>query len=268
MLAVFEFTNYREYLASWIVSRGDHSYGLKGRIAEVLGISSSLLSQILKGDKSLTPDQSSDLCDYLGLNELESDYFHLLVEKDRAGNPRYKEKIERKIRLLQQQSQKIGKRVLRNKELSDEQKAVYYSSWLYTGIRNMVAVPQLQKLEAIAEHLRCEPQLVAKILRFLLENGLCVEEQGKVTYGPASIHVDKESPFVNKHHQNWRFQAINKMEAKKDEDVFFTSPMSLSVETAEEIRKLIPTFIQTVVKMVGPSPSEKVMCLNIDWFEF
>lgn len=268
MLTIFDFTNYREYLSAWISSKREHSYGLKGRLAQSLGISSSLLSQIFKGEKSLTPDQASDLCDYLGLSELEADYLHLLLEKDRAGNPRYRDKLERKLRVLQQQSQKIGKRVPRTKELTDEQKAIYYSSWLYTGIRNLTAVPGYQQAEAIAEHLRCEPQVVTKILRFLLENGLCVEVDGKLSYGPASTHVDKESPFVNKHHQNWRFQAINHMELKRDEDVFFSSPMSLSIAASEEVRRLIPTFIQSVMKITGPSPSETACCLNLDWFKY
>jgi uncharacterized protein (TIGR02147 family) len=268
MLEIFEFTSYRKYLASWIEAQGERSYGLKGRIAQALGVSASLLSQALKGEKSLTSDQTSDLCDYLGLNDLESDYLHLLVEKERAGNPRYREKIERKIRGLQQQSQKLGKRVPRNKELSDEQKAIYYSSWLYTGIRNLSAIPGFNHSETIAEHLHCEPQVVLKILKFLLENGLCREENGKITYGPASTHIDKESPFVNKHHQNWRFQAIHHMEKKSDKDIFFTSPMSLSHEAADQVRKLIPAFVQTVMKITGPSPSEKVMCLNIDWFNY
>lgn len=265
---MFEFTNYRKYLTTWIASQGVRSYGLKGKLSLALGISSSLFSQVLKGEKSFTPDQTSDLCDYLGLNEIESDFFHLLVEKDRAGNPRYREKIERKLKLLQQQSQKIGRRVPRDKELSDEQKAIYYSSWLYTGIRNLTAIPKFQNTETIAEHLRCEPQVVIKVLRFLLENGLCKEDSGHITYGPAGIHIDKESPFVNKHHQNWRFQAINNMERKRENDIFFTAPMSLSFRAYEEIRKLIPTVIQQVMKISGPSDSETAMCLNIDWFGY
>jgi uncharacterized protein (TIGR02147 family) len=268
MLSIFEFSNYREYLKTWIDSQGARAYGLKGKIAEALGISSSLLSQILKEEKSLTPDQASDLCDFLALNELEAEYLHLLVEHDRAGNPRYKDKTARKIKLLQQQSQKIGKRVPRTKELTDEQKAIYYSSWLYTGIRNLTAIESLQHADEIATRLHCEPQVVLKILRFLLDSGLCREENGRITYGTASTHIDRESPFVNKHHQNWRFQAIHKMESGREGDVFFTGPMSLSLEAAEEIKRLLPTFIQNVMKISGPSESETVRCLNIDWFEF
>jgi uncharacterized protein (TIGR02147 family) len=268
MLSIFEYTNYRGYLEAWIGSLGSRSYGSKGRIAESLRVSASLISQILKGEKTLTPDQTSDLSDFLGLNEIESDYLHLLVDLDRAGSLRFREKLQRKIDQLQQQSRRIGKRVPRDKELNDEQRAIYYSSWIYTGIRNLTAVPGLDHVDAIAEHLRLESGVVNRVIRFLIENGLCREVDGKITYGPASTHVDKDSPFVNKHHQNWRFQAIQHMEGRRDEDIFFTSPMSLSREAAKEIRKLLPNFIQSVMKISGPSSSEVSACMNIDWFEY
>lgn len=263
---LFEFVSYRDYLSAWIAAQGNQSYGLKGKVAQALSISSSLFSQILKGEKSLTSDQTSDLVDHLGFNEIESDYFHLLVDFDRAGNARFKAKLEKKIKALQEQSRKIGKRVPRHKELTDEQRATYYSSWLYTGIRNMTAIPEVNHASHIAEHLKIEPQVVQKILRFLLENGLCREEGGKVTYGPASTHIDRESPFVNQHHQNWRLQAIHSMERRNEKDLFFTSPMSLSKAAANEIHKMIPHFIQNVMKVSGPSDSEIVACMNIDWF--
>lgn len=268
MLSVFEFTHYREYLRAWIDSQGDRAYGLKGKIALAIGISSSLVSQILAGSKTLTPDQASDLADYIGLTETEGEYFQLLVELDRSGNHRYQEKLRKKMARAQEQSKKIGKRVPRNLELTNEQKAIYYSSWLYTGIRNMTAVPDFSNVDALSKRLGVDISIIHRVLRFLVDNGLCVEAEGKLSYGPASIHVDKESPFVNKHHQNWRFQALQKMENKKTDDIFFTSPMSLSHDAVEEVRRLLPTVIQNVMKIVGPSPSETTACLNIDWFEY
>jgi uncharacterized protein (TIGR02147 family) len=268
MLSIFEHINYREYLAAWVSSLGARSHGSKGRIAHALKVSSSLVSQIFKGEKTLTADQTSDLSDHLGLNEIESDYMHLLVDLDRAGSLRYREKLQRKIDHLREQSKRIGKRVPRHKELTDEQRAIYYSSWLYTGIRNLSAIPGLNQADSIAEHLHLDLGVILRVLRFLIENGLCKEENGKITYGPASTHVDKDSPFVNKHHQNWRFQAIQQMEVRRDNDIFFSSPMSLSRGAAQEIHRLLPNLIQEVMKISGPSPSEMVACLNIDWFEY
>ena len=268
MRSIYEFTSYRDYLRFWISTQGSRSHGQKGRIAQALGVSSSFFSQVLKGEKTLSQDQASDLVDYLALSEAESEFLHILVEADRAGNQRYRNKLQRKIIALQEQAQRIGKRVPRHEELTDGQMAIYYSSWLYTGVRNLTAVPGLNNVDAIAHHLRLEPSLIQRILRFLIENGLCRIEGGKITYGPSSTHVDHESPFVNKHHQNWRLQAIQHMERKRKDDAFFTSPMSLSEEAANEIRKLLLTFIETVMKRAGPSPSEVTSCLIIDWFKF
>jgi hypothetical protein len=58
------------------------------------------------------------------------------------------------------------------------------------------------------------------------------------------------------------------MENKNDLDVFFTSSMFLSKEADEEVRKMIPHFIQSVMTITGPSDSEVVRCLTLDWFEF
>lgn len=268
MRPIYEFTSYRSYLDEWIRSQGPAGHGLKGQVAKALGVSSSLVSQVLKGDKTLTPDQTSSLCDFLGLAEVEADYLHLLVELDRAATPRFKEKLSKKIQALRDNSKKLGLRIPKQKELADEQKAIFYSSWLYSGIRNLSALPEMESASRIAEHLHLDASVANRIVRFLIENGLCKEENGKLTYGPASTQVYRDSPFVNKHHQNWRFQAIQQMELRRDDDLFFTSPMSMSREAAGEIRKLLTEFIQSAIKTAGPSDSEIVACLNLDWFRY
>ena len=58
------------------------------------------------------------------------------------------------------------------------------------------------------------------------------------------------------------------MDAHDEKNLFYTCPMSLSLETAEEVRRLLPQFIEQVLKKVGPSPSEKVYCFSMDWFEY
>lgn len=268
MLNIFEYSSYINYLGSWIESQGLSGYGIKGRMSKALEVSSTFVSLMLKGEKLLTPDQASDLCDFIGLSELESEYLHLLVEQERAGKFKYKEKVKKKISALKLQANKIGRRVQRDKELTEEQKAIYYSTWLYTGIRNLSAIPEYSRTSDLAKKLNLEPALVNKVVKFLIENNLCIDKNGQLSYGPASLHIDKESPFVNKHHQNWRLQGIQKMEKRQDRDIFFTSPMSLSKEAAEQIQKMIPHFIQEVMKIVGPSSSEITTCLNIDWFEY
>lgn len=227
-----------------------------------------MMSLILRGDKSLTPEQATEIGEYLGLTEGEADYFSLMVDFERAGTHKLKARLRKKIQVAQVEAKKISKRALKDVELTEQTKAIFYSDWIFTGIRNLSAIDGMDDVPHLAKKLGLPPKVVARAVDFLLENGLCRKTNGKLSYGPAHTHLELESPFLPRHHQNWRLKAFESMSRVRDEDLFFTSPMSLSVEAAAEIRKLLPSVIEKVFKIVGPSPSEKAYCLNIDWFEY
>ena len=50
-------------------------------------------------------------------------------------------------------------------------------------------------------------------------------------------------------------------------ELAYTAPMTLSENDAQRIRAALADVVQNVDGIVGPSPSEKLYCLNIDWFE-
>ena len=241
---------------------------MKGIFAKTLNVSSTLISFILNGKKPLSLEHASDLADFLGLNDSESDFLFLLVEKERAGHFRLKKKIERKIELAQAQSKKIGRRVQKDAELSDDLKAIYYSSWIFTAVRNLVALGEFKDAQSIARRLNLPLSSITRALQFLLENRLCIEQKGLLLVGPTYTHVDSDSPYVNKHRQNWRLRGFTMMEQKNESDIFYTSPMSVSHADAEKVRSMILNYIQEILAVMRPSPSEKVCCLNIDWFEY
>lgn len=268
MVSIFDFSNYREYLTAWIADKPQAGRGVKGQFAKALNSSSTLISLILNGTKAMNLEQASDLADFMGLNELETDFLFLLVERERAGHHRLEAKLDKKIQLAQQQARKISARVKKDATLTDEQTAIYYSSWVYTGIRNLVATGDYKDAAQIAQRLHLPVSTVMRTLHFLLEHSLIIQKDGKLVAGPTYTHVDAESPFVNKHRQNWRYRGFTMMEQKNENDVFYSCPMSISAKDAEQIRKKILGYIQEVLEVMRPSPSEKVYCLNIDWFEY
>lgn len=268
MVSIFEFTSYRKYLESWIADKPQAGRGVKGQFAKALGSSSTLVSLILNGTKTMNLEQASDLSDFMGLNEAENDFFFLLVERERAGHHRLQAKLDKKIQQAQQQARKLSSRVKKDVTLSDEQIAIYYSSWVYTGIRNLVATGEYKDAVQIAQRLHLPVATVMRALHFLLEHGLIVEKAGKLVAGPTYTHVDADSPFANKHRQNWRYRGFTMMEQKSESDIFYSCPMSISAQDAEQIRKKILAHIQEILTVMRPSPSEKVYCLNIDWFEY
>lgn len=268
MISVYEFSDYREFIKAWIATHDKTSRGLKTELAQIMGMSSSLMSQILKGDKSLSLEQAGEAAERFAFTELETDYWFFLVEKDRAGTPKLRARFEKKMKLARDQARSLSKRSKKDTELSEETKTTYYSSWIYSGAHILSALPNVTDTPQIAKMLNLPPSIVSKVVQFLLENGLCRWDKGQLTYGAAHIFSEKESPHTQKHESNWRLQALAAAAKKREEDLFFTCPMSLSHETAAEIRRWIPQIIQEVYKKVGPSPSERVACLNIDWFDY
>ena len=77
-----------------------------------------------------------------------------------------------------------------------------------------------------------------------------------------SIHLPKESSLVNQHHANWRSRAM-----VSQGEVQYSGVQSLSEEAAEKIKRDLVKAIDAAVKVAEPSPPEKLVCLNVDFFE-
>lgn len=271
MVSIYEHTNYREYLAAWIdetQKQKSQARGIKGRLATAAQVSPAMMSLILKGQKHMTMEQAAEVAEFLNLNEIETDYFFLLVELGKAGSFKLEQKLKRKLRELQANAKKISARVKKDRELTDEEKAIYYSNWIYTGVRNLSAIPEFGTIDKIAQRLHVPENQVLKTVEFLSEHGLIKKENGQLTFGPTHMHVGSDSPFVMRHHQNWRLRGFQFMEQHTESNLFYTCPMSLSHEAVEEVRKLLPKVIEQVLKIVGPSPSERAFCFNMDWYEY
>jgi uncharacterized protein (TIGR02147 family) len=265
MQSIYDFQDYRLYLKNWISDKNIKSKGGQSKLAAKADISTTLISRILSGEKHLSLEQASEISDYLGHNVSETEYFFILVQIGKSGSAKLTLKLKKQA---DQISKKVSHRIQNTSTIDENIKSIYYSSWIYAGIRNLVATPGVHDVISISERLALPKHRVANAIDFLLKNGLCVNGLEGLTYASKKTHLDAESTFVNNHHINWRNKAIQIMDHKNDSNLFFTSPMSLSAETALEIRQMIPQMIEKIMKKVEPSSSQKIYCLNMDWFEF
>lgn len=266
-VSVFDFDSAAVFLRAWINALPKQGRGMGTKLAQFLGVSSTMVSQLLSADKALSLETGVQLAEFIGLNEMETDFFLLLIEHERAGHHRLKERVLKKIRELRKNAEDLSKRVKIDQELSESSKAIYYSSWLFTAIRNLSALPDMNDVESVAAHLRLPRPQVARVVQFLIENNLCRIEDGKLTYNKQWTHIPARSPLVVKHHQNWRIRGFQSMDNFNPEDFFLTAPMSMSMAVAAQIRARLPAWAEQIQKEVGPSDSEGVWCLNMDWFK-
>ncbi len=86
--------------------------------------------------------------------------------------------------------------------------------------------------------------------------------------GPKVTHIDNHTPFVIRHHNNWRIKALQSLDSKSDENLHYTGPMALSKKAATEVREKIIQLIKEATKSAAKSNSETLQCLTIDWFNF
>src|SRR4051812_26541065 len=139
-VSLFEFTDYRAYLRAHVARLPKNGRGELTRIAAHLAVNTTLLSQIMSGAREFTPEQAFALSAYLGHSVLEADYFSLLVQIERAGTKDLKDHLERKRKGLKTDALKLAARISHQKKLSDQDRAVFYSSWIYSAVHLYTSV--------------------------------------------------------------------------------------------------------------------------------
>jgi uncharacterized protein (TIGR02147 family) len=266
---IADFDDYKAFLKGLIATYPKKGRGLSRRLAEHLNVAPVVVSQILARDRHFTPDQAPKVAAFFGLDERATEYFIYLVCRDRADGKELKAFYGEKLARLRADAQKIKHHVQGRDALSETAKGVFYSNWYYSGVRILSSIDGFQTTERIAEYFGLSRSKVGEIIAFLVETGLCVQDEGgRIVRGPKSTHVDDKSPFVNNPRRNWRDTAREKFGSPGTEDLFYSSPVALSKKDAELFRKELLKLIKDFSKQVADSPEETTMCLNIDWFKF
>ena len=263
----FDFSDYRLFIRSKVESSDRGGHGQYRKIADFLGIPSSLLSQVMSSRRELSMESASLICEYFGLRELEAEYFITLIEFERAGNESLRARKKAKLDVLRRSGMQLEERISHEKKLSETQKAIFYSQWFYSGIRLISSIEGRNNIESMSEMLKLPRSVVAQAVSFLIETGLCVEQNGQIRIGPMSTHVGNDSAMVVRHHLNWRLKIMNQLATPRDHELAFTGPAVISHEACVEIKKKILMLIDDWGHEVDQAKEQKLVCLNVDWFE-
>lgn len=265
-MAVFEYSTYKTYFHDMIKSKGPAGRGEYRRMADVLGVHPTMISQILSGDKDFTPEQIVRLSKHYGLGKSECKYLILLVEISRAGSVELKQELLEMKDEIQKKSLLLANRIQASKELSENQKAVFYSSWIYSAIQIATSLEHTVNFDFLCKRFNLPSNRISDVLDFLKEAGLVIEKNGVLKPGTQNTHLAKGTPFLIKHHANWRVKAIEKSESLTDEELMYTVNISLSREDFKKLREEMVEFIQSFLKTVHASPAEEIAQFNLDFF--
>jgi uncharacterized protein (TIGR02147 family) len=258
---LLNFTDYKDFIRASL-QRG----GLK-RLAEHLGVNSTMVSQIMSGTKDFTLEQGEKLLSFFNLRNLEAEYFLLLIQIERAGTESLKNFYRKRLEEVKSQSLSIKNRLVVDHTLTSEEKSTFYSSWVYSAIQIFTSIGTGQSYEAIHRAFKIDPHRLDDILNFLISTGLCNLEAGIYTPGAQSTHIEKGSPFLIQHHTNWRVKAIEQVEKLSNEELMFTANITIAKKDFPILRENLVQTIKSFADVVKDSPPEMMANLNIDFFK-
>ncbi len=265
MKSLFELQDYKAWIHQHIRRLPHGGRGELSRIGKYLGIHVSLVSQILRGDKDFTVEQAHTLTEYFGLNEIETQFFVLLVQINRAGTHTLKSFFLKRRDQLIQFSHELKNRLPIDRQLNHEESAQFYSSWLYSAVRVYTSLDQGKTSEEVQKQFHLSPKASSDVLNFLLQVGLCGKEKDRYIVGPQSTHVPFGSPFLKSHLSNWRIKSLESMNELKTEEMMYSSCLSLSESDFTLIREQLAEMIKSIQAKVKETRSEKIVVFNLDW---
>lgn len=264
---IFQKTDYKSYLRAYLSSLPNKGRGFLTRFAHSIDMTQAQMSHVMSGEKDFTLEQAARAANYLGLSEIEAEYFLEMVILARAGNQELKILSKKKIEKLRAQALRLQNAIVEHKVLSDEEKSIFYSSWFYSAFRMFCSLKP-QSLDELSNYFRLSRKKTTEITNFLVTAGLLINENSKFKLGQKSTFIDRESPLATKHHSNWRLKAIERSETIHETELMYTSPVSMSQKDFDLFRARLAELIKEFSKTVQQSPEEIVACLNIDFFHF
>ncbi len=264
MKLVFEFKDYKRYISASLDLAGS---GSRSRLAKHLSCQSAHISQVLNGHQQITVEQAYQMNSFFAHDRDESHFFLLLVQKNRAGSNDLKDYFQNQLDEILRRRSLIKNRVSSNKEIPREFQTRYYSSWHYAAIHIALSIPELQTKESLASHFHLPMRIISETLEFLITAQLADRRDGRFVIGPSHIHLGSDTDNINKHHMNWRIQAMDSLARGNERDLHYSVAFSLSRHDADRIKDRFIETVNSNLKDVGPSKEEVIYCTCIDFFE-
>lgn len=245
--SVFDYLDYREMLRDRLAARRESNPAFSLRyVAGKTGLSASLLTRVLKGQRNLNPAAAVHLAKVFGFQDAERDFLETLIlfgqAKSHAEKNHFLDKI---LRIRATKVRTLG-----------EDKAEYFRTWYYSALRELLNFyPFIDDHAKLAKMLRpaIKVEEARKAMKFLLESGM-VERQPDGTFRLTEAIVSSgekiRAPLVNNLHISMAELAIRAIQEMQPAERDFSSlTLSLSPHTLEAVKARIRKFRKEILEM-------------------
>ena len=264
--SIYDYDDYKSYIIEKIDSSPSKGRGVKLKISAYLNCHTTFVSQVLSGQPNFSLEQAVKLNKFFDHTKDESRFFILLLMFARAASEELKFFLKNEMKELIEKRSDLKNRFDIKKSLKKVEQQVYYSSWLYSCIHMMVAIPEFRSPLAISRHLNLPRENVMEVITFLEEAGLIQKKGAHYEIGVTKIYLSKGSPQIQRHHTNWRLQAIRSIEINHNVDFHFSTIVSMAVADVQIVKEILIKAIEQSRAVISESQEEKVQSICIDFF--
>ncbi len=264
---IFLYDDYKTFVREVFATRENGGRGLRQRLAQFLNCQDSYVSLVLSGDRDFSIEQGEGMARFLRLDEDETEYLLNLLLVARAGTNESKRYFEKRLVRQRERYLNLRDRIKIESDLSDADKAVYYSDTLYAKLHMCMTLPGEFSVEDLSIRFREPVERIVDACRFLTRKGLVSEKGGRYSQATKFLFVDRKSPFIKQHHGGWRIDAISSIQRNRDEDLHLSMTFTLSEKDAADFRLKMAEFIDSLSSEIKNSKEEKLMALCLDYYE-
>lgn len=262
---IYDFTDYIELLDFLINSSNNKGRGIKKQLSDVLNCQLSFITHVFNRNKDFSSEHIFKIATFFKLNNDETEFLVTLHSFNRAGTQDLKSFYLKKLNLIKNKYKLLKHRLNEVEPIDLESQAIYYSHWLYSAIHMAVTIPDLQNIKNLKKYFDLEAKEFNKIVNFLIKKDLIKKENDRLLPGVSNIFLSKDSPLINSHHTNWKIKIINDFAKKEDlNDLSYTLCFTASEEDYKKIRELLLNTINDALKIIRPSPEEKLCLFALD----
>jgi uncharacterized protein (TIGR02147 family) len=263
---LFHFDDYKAYLSQKIEHEAKMQKGFRVKFSNHINCQQSYLSQVLHGKPNLTLEQAYRANNFFIHDSEETHFFILLVEYARAGTKELQNYFFGQIKEIRKARFDLKKRLKTTQEISEEDQHKYYSTWFYSAIHVILSIPEMQDPNYISTRLNLPLEIVINSINFLEKSGLIENKNGTYHFTKRSIHLGRDSDFIQRHHINWRSQSLQSVEKNLPDDLHYSTTTAISKEDFQKLKEVYIKAIESGRQIIRPSKEEEIYAITLDVF--
>jgi uncharacterized protein (TIGR02147 family) len=266
-ISIYDYDDYKKFIVDWIELGANKGRGLRIQLAKALSCQTPYVTHVLSGDYHFSPEQGTACAEWMGINEIDTEYLLLLILKQRSATRQSAGVFSKQIEKRKSQENLLKKRLKIKEGLTADNQMQYYSHWMYAAIHMAIMNPKMQTLDAIEKYFQLPRNKIISVIEFLVESELVEFKDQKFKVKSPMIHLEKSSPLLAIHHANWRLRTIDVVKDKDNSNLHYTGVISLSNTDYEWVRSQISLVLEKVADRIKESDDEKIALLAFDWFQ-